>query len=595
MGRRTVLGVVTVVAILSALLGWAAGQRISSPAQIAAETAPPEASLITVPVESIQLSVDVISRGTLEFSDTESLEVQPTTIDGTTIITRTVVEVGDELNEGDVMIEVAGRPVFVLEGELPEYRDLLPESDGPDVLQLEEALSRLGLDPGEIDGKYTTGTERALEALYLRAGYTANLPDAQELSEIELARDSLDEARDSLAELQRQGQGDDGGSVSGIVRAEENLKTAKRALDRAHADQASANSAATAEVEAANEVERSTKAELDAAKKRLNAARDGEHPDTGQPASRAELDELLAVRDAARAAYDEAVQVRDDAVSASLRVASDQAEFVRLAKAEVRIAEAELSDARSQAMAFDGGDSDDNAIQRARDRVADAQKDLAEVEARVGTTFPTAEFRFLPTLPRTVQRVFAERGDVPSGSVMEVSGSGVSITGSISKVDRPLLNVGDTGIFDLPDLGIEVPLEISFLADDPGGGSLGDDRFLMRMKPTGDNVPEEAYGQNARVTIPVGSTVGEVLAVPLAALSAGADGSSRLEVETSPGETTFVRVSTGLKALGLIEVTPLDGDEINQGDRVVVGRDNPTGARAGDEPDDAGDDEEDGG
>lgn len=584
MGRRTVLGVVTVVAVLAALLGWVAGQRIQSPAQIAADTAPPEASLITVPVEAAELSVDVIVRGQLEFSDTESLAVQPTTIDGTTIITRTLVEVGDDLNEGDVMIEVAGRPVFVIEGALPEYRSLIPGADGPDVLQLEESLARMGLDPGTVDGEYTTATEEAVEALYLRAGYTANLPGPEEIAELDQLRSSVTDAQRNLSDLQSADNGGEGPGKSSLIRAEETVRLARLELQRAKDEQTSANAAATSAVNNANAQIATDDEALTLAKMRLRDAREGTHPDTGQPPTAAELQDLIDVRDAARVARDSAIATRDQLVIDSRDIARQQSEFVRAASIEVQIAEADLSDLRNPPS---GGDNSADQVSRAREQVTAAQKSLADAESRIGTSFPAAEFRFLPTLPRTVQRVFAKRGDSPTDSVMEVSGAGVSVTSSVSKADRSLLEVGSTAVFEIEDLGIAVPLEITFLADEPGGGDLGSDRYLMRMVPTEEVVPEEAYGQNARVTIAVGETSGEVLAVPLAALSAGADGTSRLEIETSTGETSFIKVTTGLKALGLIEVTPLDGAELAAGDRVVVGRDN-QGQAATDSEDEGG-------
>ncbi len=571
MGRRTVLAVVTVVAVLSAVVGWVAGQRISSPAQVAANTAAPEPSLITVPIESAELSVDVVVRGTLQFSDTETLDVQPTTIDGTTIITRTLVEVGDELAEGDVMIEVAGRPVFVLEGQLPEYRSLRPAAEGPDVLQLEEALARLGLDPGPVDGEYTEATEAAIQALYFQAGYTANLPSPDETSELDGLRDQVAAAERDLSDLLTTGDDGSGPSRSTIIRAEESVRLANLAHAQAKEQQSAANAVAARALNDATSTLATLDTQLTESKKRLREAREGIHPDTGQAPTAAELQQLIDVRDALRIDRDAALAVRDELAAEKSRVATEQAEFVRAAAIEVQIANADLTDLRNPPSSSAGSSADQ--VTRARESVADARKSLAQAEERIGTTLPAAEFRFLPTLPRTVQRVFADRGDAPTGAVMEVSGAGVSVTSSVSTTDRSLLEEGLQATYEIDDLGISIPLEISLLADEPGGGDLGADRYLMRMVPVDDIVPEEAYGQSARVTIPVGSTSGEVLAVPLAALSAGADGTSRVEVETSTGETSFVKVATGLKALGLIEITALDGADLSVGDRVVVGRD----------------------
>ena len=146
------MAVVAAVAVLSAGVGWIAGQRIKSPAEIAAEQAPPEPSLITVPVEMRELSQSLVVRGTVRSNESTPLEA--TSVSGETIITRLTKEASSELVEGDVAIEVAGRPIFVLEGSLPVFRNLIPTLEGPDVEQLERALSRLGHDPGTIDGVF---------------------------------------------------------------------------------------------------------------------------------------------------------------------------------------------------------------------------------------------------------------------------------------------------------------------------------------------------------------------------------------------------------------------------------------------------------
>ena len=74
------------------------------------------------------------------------------------------------MEEGAVAVEVSGRPVFLLRGQIPVYRDLLPQAEGPDVLQVEEALARLGHFSEEPDGVWTPATEAAVEAWYARGG-----------------------------------------------------------------------------------------------------------------------------------------------------------------------------------------------------------------------------------------------------------------------------------------------------------------------------------------------------------------------------------------------------------------------------------------
>jgi hypothetical protein len=69
----------------------------------------------------------------------------------------------------------------------------------------------------------------------------------------------------------------------------------------------------------------------------------------------------------------------------------------------------------------------------------------------------------------------------------------------------------------------------------------------------------------------VKSTNGKVLAVPLAALSAGSDGSSRVEV-LRDGKVELVPVTVGLSADGYAQVTASGDAELGEDDQVVVGR-----------------------
>ncbi len=172
---------------------------------------------------------------------------------------------------------------------------------------------------------------------------------------------------------------------------------------------------------------------------------------------------------------------------------------------------------------------------------------------------------------------------------MSVTGSGVVIRSSVSAADRSLIAEGVEGVMDDATLGVNLAVRVAFVADSPGGPDVGEGRFGVRLEPIGD-LPEDAINQNLRITVPFQSTEGAVLAVPVAALSAGADGSSRVQVERADGSVEVIVVRTGLlaRALGLVEISPIDG-QLAAGDRVVVGRDG--GGATGAETDDAETDE----
>ena len=66
--RRTrviTLALATLVAVT--IFGWVGARQIRSPAQVAADTAPPKASPITIPVVRRTLSAKVIVRGTVRY------------------------------------------------------------------------------------------------------------------------------------------------------------------------------------------------------------------------------------------------------------------------------------------------------------------------------------------------------------------------------------------------------------------------------------------------------------------------------------------------------------------------------------------------
>jgi hypothetical protein len=172
--RRRIVVLVLGGAVLLAVGAWVAGRQIRSPAQLAAETAPPDPSAIAVPVERQVLTSEVIVRGTVRYGSPQPVvlatsDVKQAGAGGEDIVT-TVPRRGSSVGEGDVAMSISGRPVFVLSGAQPSHRDLGPGTRGPDVEQLESALARLGFAPGPIDGRYDGRTGAAVAAWYEKGG-----------------------------------------------------------------------------------------------------------------------------------------------------------------------------------------------------------------------------------------------------------------------------------------------------------------------------------------------------------------------------------------------------------------------------------------
>src|SRR5262245_8374180 len=177
--RATILWTVLGVVGGTALGAWYAGSRIQSPAEMAARTAPPEPSPILVPVESRVLSSDVVTRGTVRFGLPQPVSIAPSTVKGGALIS-SLPRPNTQFKEGEVIMSASGRPVFVLRGAAPAFRDMSPGTSGGDVQLLEEALARLGFDPGPLDGNYDQKTSLAVERMYKKAGWEAFGPTREQ-------------------------------------------------------------------------------------------------------------------------------------------------------------------------------------------------------------------------------------------------------------------------------------------------------------------------------------------------------------------------------------------------------------------------------
>jgi peptidoglycan hydrolase-like protein with peptidoglycan-binding domain len=77
------------------------------------------------------------------------------------------------------LYELAGRPTFVLQGDLPLFRTAEHRDEGEDIAQFQEAMTRLGFFDTDIDGEYGTVTQRAMRDFYESKGYEPWRPQGQ--------------------------------------------------------------------------------------------------------------------------------------------------------------------------------------------------------------------------------------------------------------------------------------------------------------------------------------------------------------------------------------------------------------------------------
>ena len=205
--RRRTLGGVLGGAVLVAAGGLLSPLVIKSPQQMAADARPPSKTVLTAAVEKRVLKDVVILRG--ELTPKRSIEVTPSGgADGGALVTSVKIKRASRVSAGTAILEISGRPLFVLQGAVPAYRDLKPGASGKDVAQLQAAINRLGFASGDRSGVFGAGTKRALTAFYRSRGYEplpAGADDAQQLRTLErqvtAAQRQLTDARDLVNSL----------------------------------------------------------------------------------------------------------------------------------------------------------------------------------------------------------------------------------------------------------------------------------------------------------------------------------------------------------------------------------------------------------
>src|SRR4051794_6136121 len=621
--RITVLALGLLVAIT--LVGWIGARQIRSPAQVAADTAPPRPSPITIPVVRRTLAAKVIVRGTVRFGAPQAVVVGTSQLklggSASDIVTR-APRARAELGPGEVAMTVDGRPVFALPGTIPMHRDLRPGDRGPDVLQLERALRDVGLSPGAVDGRYDAATGAAVATFYLRHGWDPFGPTDAQVDQLQTAEASAAQARDArLQAVNNVEQAQRTARPADVAQARIDANNARQAVSAAalrvttaeaklaSAQAAAANASAGESVAGANGQRDIAQADADVVAKQTALATAQEEARQAQanvftlPAE-ATINDRIAADSAAKLAQQAVAQAQADlaastAAANAVRVSTgadvtrahnDGAKLVR----DVTVADSELRNAtESLAAAWRQvrlGQRKARLLTRRVDTttlrsiVASSALEerrtageVARLAHRVGVSVPANEMLFFPNLPVRVDAVKAKRGNTVAGRVMNVTNSRLAIDSSLSVSDVRLVRVGDAVTIEDQDLGVNARGRVTRVSRTPGTNGVDPSRFYLAVVPV-TRLPS-LVGASVKLTIAVKSTNGAVLAVPVSALSVGGDGRSRVQVRHGP-RIDLVPVDPGLAAEGLAEVRPTRGG-LRPGDLVVVGSRDPAAPPGG--------------
>ena len=565
LNRKTTLAWVLAAAALIAGGAWWLGSRIESPAEAAARTAPPPPSPILVPVEQRVLSSTIVTRGTGRFGAPQKLSIAPSALKSGAGLISTLPARNAQLQEGALLLIASGRPVFVLQGRVPAFRDMGPGMAGDDIRQLEQALARLGFNPGPVDGHYDQQTAAAVGRWYAAHKLEAFGPTRdQALALATLERETAEAERAlvtaNVAPATARMSVDSARAAADHAGTVASAELSNRQADaRRLRDDQNFSLALEAERAKATHAERAAAAEVQALlAERALIVLDPRQPATG----RAAIDAKLAL---ARATQDKVHLEGQLAVQAIEREASQARSQVSVSESALR---ATQSEGRKQVqLALDAqrlAELDQRSLGERARRLAG---ELATLRGKLGVQVPLDEIVFVASLPIRVDEVPVLVGAPAVGPVLAVTDNQLMIDGSLTLDTAQLVKPGMPVVIDEVDLGIKAKGTVLQVAPTPGTRGLDGYHVYFEVRVT--EAVGKLDGVSMRLSIPTESTQGPVLAVPTSALTLAADGSCRVQVQDG-NRLRHVTVQPGLSTGGYVAIKPLDGS-LQAGQLVVVG------------------------
>jgi hypothetical protein len=217
-------------AALLSIGGLIGATFVKSPAQLAADTAPPAETATTAKVTSQVLTASVPMRGVV-YPSTQ-YNVSASGSGGQLYITKLHLSPGSSVTNGTLLAEIDGEPMFVLKGKVPAWRTLSPGESGPDVAQLQDALNLLGwYGEGDRAGYFGPATKDAVAAFYTHLGYAVPTTGAATQQAVNQAQKAVTADDQQIARL-KDSRKPDGAQLSA---AESQLSADETALSSAEA------------------------------------------------------------------------------------------------------------------------------------------------------------------------------------------------------------------------------------------------------------------------------------------------------------------------------------------------------------------------
>lgn len=199
-----------------------------------------------------------------------------------------------------------------------------------------------------------------------------------------------------------------------------------------------------------------------------------------------------------------------------------------------------------------------------------AQKITGGPKASRGIYVPLSEYAFVPRLPARVVSLGATVGKTISSGPTLALGNPL-IEGQLNPSDAKLVRPGMRVTITEPATGATVAGRVTSVSNSTASkASISGGLYVAVGIKANRPLPMSLVGQDVSLTITSARSAGRVLAVPEAAVYAGADGGTYV-TKLAGKSKVKVPVRVGMSGSGLLQIIPRHPGTLTAGDQVVTG------------------------
>jgi peptidoglycan hydrolase-like protein with peptidoglycan-binding domain len=214
----------------------------------------------------------------------------------------------------------------------------------------------------------------------------------------------------------------------------------------------------------------------------------------------------------------------------------------------------------------------------ARQDLSTAETAQAQLIATTGIEMPLNEFVFVPSFPAVLAALRGGVGTAVTAPLVTLNIGDPVVNAVVPQAEQTVLKAGQSVHLDAEALNLQADATLADIGAYTSGSRPQADSsappqpagYPIVVRPT-QPLASPWLGQDVRVTIEAATTPGQVLVVPVAAVSTGQDGTTVVTVLTGDNQRVRVPVTAGLDANGMVQVTPSGVAGLHPGDLVVVG------------------------